>query len=453
MKKQILKNFLLIAISAIMFSACANQTEEEYSEPLSDKVYEINLSDSLDWVIFNEGAYAYFYSFNLSSFFPNGLPKKGDKIVIDIAATYSEDINYLYSNIFNYNESNGSTTVADSTNILVEQNIKKGVEKHTRKTYTLAKTPEDSLYFEVFYEKSDCGNLLYVGKSTGLGETNPADCDSIWNFRNITNHTIEVYTCLWRNGKVLEVSPIKKLPANSSSNFYFDINALEQKYGNLDDENTYFYKGISHCPFTHTLNDLNTLNWNRWSYSECWINVNELKNKKRITYEYSEIINQGNGNYICQPSQFIYNKCYDLNESDKVLKSSIEDIGIRFAYNPYGPNYQTTINAFNDLQINTGDKIKVTISGITDQRISKLYGSIADVSEEADYWDLLTDDDLVFMENITEDTNFTNEYTFEIKKNPITTDLSKINFVLRYEIEDLPVEAIFRNCNIKIEKL
>lgn len=460
--KKIIKLLLLASTLFCVFTSCTKTLDlpevkagdDPYgisNDPVNNnsKTYKVNLNDLLKIGIFDYLNEKYIKSFEITSAFSE-LPKVGDKIEVSFEGIAPASLRNLYCNIYD----NSYYFITNQSDFILVENLQEGKDFKGSVIIPVTYKPVEALYIQLYYDQLEYNNRLVFGKSTGFGATAPKDCDSIWDFKNTDCNDIAISTMLFIDGKVVEASDFKLIKPNASVRFYYNFTELEAKYGEkLYSNNSYFIRNIHVFPFSWTSPDSKTINWSSNDWYGWFFNPSTIKNEKRTTLEsFKYRYDSASDTYYHSAYDNEHNTLEDLTEQDKINPDlPYFDTVVNFPYNPYGPNYQTTISLFDDTPLAKGDKIKLTISGISYDSIEKLYVNIADVSEEADYWLALSDDLQIFTTNINGEIKFSAEYTIEITKDPISNNPKDTKLFLNYV--DLKKETSIEHCTISFEKL
>ena len=475
MKRQkTLGKLIIIAGIILAFAGCTKEgpypdikplgsdpigTEE--SVKLTGKTFSIDLNECTPLIYFADNTYYGNYQaiIDITPKFRqlNDWPKAGDQLEITYNYVANEDFPAIYSSLVDISErASFWTTLSSEIDVLVYKNLKKGTTKEAKVNFIFAQAPYDNISVQVFYDKNSLNKTASIGTTTGFGNDSPADCEFMCDFKNMDEHPLKITTYLCVDGLYLEVSETKTLLPYSSARFYYDFDNLQEKYSNFYGDNVYFLRKIEHPAFDWANENREIINWNYpWDFSGWKTKPFDLINKKLTSNEtFNYTYNESTGNYSHNPVDNPDSGFSNLTSEDKQQPDEpYLDTAIAFPYNAWGPNYQASIPVFTDSGLKTGDRIKLTLTGVPDDTIGTAYICIADNSPEVEnYWRVLAYEQTinnVFIAN----KSFTYEHTFDIIADSGAIDLSKIRLVIRYESNVLNKATSMKHCNIKIEKL
>ena len=441
-------------------STTTKPTPTTYSIDLTDPDSPIFFWDNLDYLNFQQ-------VINLNDYFSEKWPEAGDKVTITYNATSSASIPAVYCNIVDNSEkANYWMLLAEEEDSIFAENLQENKHFSTTITFTFDRTPLENVCLQLFYWAADFCNIayFYTNEPFLLGEASPATCDFIADVKNTTTHPISVIAHLWFDDSktFVNISKPKTILPNGSTRFYCDLAELEAKYGTkLYSDDTYFWCQIIQPPFKWTDSSKVEYTWGDpymfWAGS---VKPVEVKDKIFTCFitaknEYNESTNEYTHNYYENPD----NSVRDITEEDRSIPNlPFTNTRVQFDYNAYGLNYQTSIQTFNE-PLKTGEKYKLSISGVPEDSIKELSVCITDISPQANYWRVLSkeaenkDNDPSSIKNLTANESFNYEYTFEIVNDSVAFDLSQLIIALKYEIDDLDKVTSIKNCTISVKKL
>ena len=427
---------------------------------LTGKTFQINLNECTPLIYFSDNTnYGNYQAvIDITPKF-DVWPQAGDKLEITYNDVANEDFPVIYSNIVDTSaRANYWTLLGSQTDILFYRNIKKGTTNETKVTFVFAQSPYDNISLQLFYEQSTMNKTASLGSITDFGKDSPEDCEFIYDFKNMDEHPLNITTYLYVDGFYLEVSETKTLLPYTSARFYYDFDKLEKKYSNFYGENVFFLRKIEHPAFTWTDNNRQNLSWNSFYFTGWRNKPSEIRNKKFTDFEHFNYeYNASENTYYHNAPDYPSTGLSEITSEDRQRPDKpFLDTGIAFPHNNNSSlnNYQAYIPLFTDSSLNKGDKIKLTITGIPNDSIKKLYVFIVDNSPQAKNWSYLTDPKIIeTIDTLTKDQSFNYEHIFEIVEDSVAVDLSDIKLVLSYPASVLNKETSMEHCTISYEEL